>query len=57
MIRCERDKYYKHASKARDNPKKYMSIILDGTCTQIQRLISSDISIIEVKDYNFFFSF
>ena len=29
-IRLEREKYYKHATKARNNSKKYMSIILDG---------------------------
>ena len=31
MLRCEREKYYKHCNKARNNPTKYMSIILDGT--------------------------
>ena len=28
--RCERKKYYHHCEKARNNPAKYLSIIIDG---------------------------
>ena len=30
MFRLQRDKYAKHASKAKNQPSKYLSIILDG---------------------------
>ena len=30
FFRTERKKYYKHAMKARQNPSKYLSIIIDG---------------------------
>ena len=30
IFRAERNKYYKHRSKAKANPDKYMSVIIDG---------------------------